>query len=111
MYDTIKMRNKTKTQIDILYQSSNGGITNMKSLGIVRKVDELGRIVLPIETRKRLELGAGDGVEIFVEKDRVILKKYEPSCIFCGESDNVINYKDKKICKDCMEELKKAEIL
>ena len=79
----------------------------MKSLGIVRKVDELGRIVLPIETRKRLELAAGDGVEIFVEKDRVILKKYEPSCIFCGDADDVINYKDKKICKACMEELKK----
>ena len=55
----------------------------MKSLGIVRKVDELGRIVLPIETRKRLDLGPKDPVEIFVEKDRVVLKKYEPCCIFC----------------------------
>ena len=82
----------------------------MKSLGIVRKVDELGRIVLPIETRKRLELAAGDGVEIFVEKDRVILKKYEPSCLFCGDADDVITYKDKKICKACLEELKKSEI-
>lgn len=80
----------------------------MKSLGIVRKIDELGRIVLPIETRKRLELASGDGVEIFVEKDRVILKKYEPSCIFCGEVDDVVNYNDKKICKKCIEELKNA---
>lgn len=107
MYGTIHMQ---EIQIDILYQHSNGGKEKMKSLGIVRKVDELGRIVLPIETRKRLELGAGDGVEIFVEKDRVILKKYEPSCIFCGDADNVINYKDKKICMACMEELKKAEL-
>ena len=82
----------------------------MKSLGIVRKIDELGRIVLPIETRKRLELSAGDGVEIFVEKDRVILKKYAPSCIFCGEVENVISYNDKKICRRCLEDLKNADI-
>ena len=82
----------------------------MKSLGIVRKIDELGRIVLPIETRKRLDISAGDGVEIFVERDRVILKKYEPACIFCGEVDDVVNYSDKKICRRCLEELKKAEL-
>ena len=99
-----------ENQIDFLIQPESEEKISMKSLGIVRKVDELGRIVLPIETRKRLELAAGDGVEIFVEKDRVILKKYEPSCIFCGDADNVINYKDKKICKSCMEELKKSEI-
>ncbi len=82
----------------------------MKSLGIVRKIDELGRIVLPIETRKRLDIGPKDPVEIFVEKDRVILKKYEPCCIFCGDADNIVNYKDKKICKKCLDELKKAEL-
>lgn len=82
----------------------------MKSLGIVRKVDELGRIVLPIETRKRLDLGPKDPVEIFVEKDRVVLKKYEPSCIFCGDADDVIIYKDKRICRACLEELKKNEL-
>jgi transcriptional pleiotropic regulator of transition state genes len=82
----------------------------MRSLGIVRKIDELGRIVLPIETRKRLDISAGDGVEIFVERDRVILKKYEPACIFCGEVDDVVNYSDKKICRRCHEELKKAEL-
>ena len=82
----------------------------MKSLGIVRKVDELGRIVLPIETRKRLDLGPKDPVEIFVEKDRVVLKKYEPSCIFCGDVDDVVLYKDKRICHNCLEELKKTEL-
>ena len=82
----------------------------MKSLGIVRKVDELGRIVLPIETRKRLDLEPKDPVEIFVEKDRVVLKKYEPCCIFCGDADDVIMYKDKRICRSCLEELKKTEI-
>ncbi len=81
----------------------------MKSLGIVRKVDELGRIVLPIETRKRLGLEAKDPVEIFVEKDRVILKKYEPTCIFCGDSSGIVIYKDKRVCKNCLEELKNAD--
>lgn len=79
----------------------------MKALGTVRKVDELGRIVLPIETRKRLELSPGDGVEIFVEKDRVILKKYEPSCIFCGDADDVVIFAGKKVCRNCIEKLTK----
>lgn len=85
-------------------------LIKMKSLGIVRKVDELGRIVLPIEIRKRLDLGPKDPVEIFVEKDRVVLKKYEPCCIFCGDADDVIMYKDKRICRSCLEELKKTDI-
>ncbi|MBQ7836615.1 MAG: AbrB/MazE/SpoVT family DNA-binding domain-containing protein [Clostridia bacterium] len=79
----------------------------MKSLGIVRKIDELGRIVLPIETRRSLELNPGDGVEIFVEKDKIILQKYAPSCIFCGEADDVITFKNKRICRACLEEMKK----
>lgn len=81
----------------------------MKSLGTVRKVDELGRIVLPIETRKRLGLEAKDPVEIFVEKDRIILKKYEPACIFCGDSNNIVLYKEKRVCKNCLAELKSCE--
>lgn len=80
----------------------------MKSLGTVRKVDELGRIVLPIEARKRLGLDAKDPVEIFVEKDRIILKKYEPACIFCGDANNVVVYKEKRICKNCLAELKSS---
>lgn len=78
----------------------------MKSIGIVRKVDELGRIVLPIEVRRRLELEAKDGVEIFVEKDRVILKKYEPCCIFCGDAEDVVYFKDKRVCRNCLEAIK-----
>lgn len=79
----------------------------MKSLGIVRKIDELGRIVLPIETRRSLDLNPGDGVEIFVEKDKIILQKYAPSCIFCGEADNVVTFKNKRVCRNCLEEMKK----
>ena len=77
----------------------------MKSTGMVRKVDELGRIVLPIETRKRLGLDAKDPVEIFVEKDRVILKKYEPCCIFCGDGSDISMFRGKKVCKKCIAEL------
>ena len=82
----------------------------MKSLGIVRKVDELGRIVLPIETRKKLEIAPKDGVEIFIEGDRIILKKYEPSCIFCGDASDIVTYNEKKICRRCLEALKKTDI-
>ena len=79
----------------------------MKSIGIVRKIDELGRIVLPIETRRQLGLDAKDGVEIFVDEDKIILKKYAPACIFCNQSVDTVVYKGKNICAHCMAELKK----
>lgn len=78
----------------------------MKSTGIVRKVDELGRVVLPIELRRTLEIAEKDALEIFVDGSNIILKKYEPACIFCGDARDVSNYKGKNICKVCMEELK-----
>ena len=78
----------------------------MKSIGIVRKIDELGRIVLPIETRRQLELEPKDGVEIFVDEDRIILKKYQPCCMFCNDGDDIVLFKEKKICKKCLLELK-----
>ena len=64
----------------------------MKSTGIVRKVDELGRIVLPIEIRKVLDIKEKDALEIFTEDDKIVLKKYQPACIFCGDADNVIYF-------------------
>lgn len=78
----------------------------MKATGIVRKVDELGRITLPIEQRRTLNIDIKDPVEIFVEGEAIILKKYEPSCIFCGNAKDVVNYKGKNICKSCLKELK-----
>ncbi len=78
----------------------------MRSIGIVRKIDELGRIVLPKELRRSLDIEEGDPMEIFVDANTIMLKKYEPSCIFCGEARNVQVYKGKNICQDCMEELK-----
>lgn len=78
----------------------------MKATGIVRKVDDLGRIVLPIELRRTLNIDIKDPVEIFIEGEAIILKKYEPSCIFCGNAKDVVNYKGKNICKSCLKELK-----
>jgi AbrB family transcriptional regulator, transcriptional pleiotropic regulator of transition state genes len=79
----------------------------MKSTGIVRKVDELGRIVLPIELRRTLEIAERDSLEIYVEGSTIILKKYEPACIFCGDAKDVINYKGRNICRTCLDEMKK----
>ncbi|GEQ22252.1 AbrB family transcriptional regulator [Clostridium butyricum] len=78
----------------------------MKSIGIVRKVDELGRIVIPMELRRTLGIAEKDAVEIFVDGEQIIMKKYNPSCIFCGEARNVISYKGKNICKNCFKEIK-----
>lgn len=78
----------------------------MKSTGIVRKVDELGRIVLPIELRRTLDIAEKDSLEIYVDDNRIVLKKYEPSCIFCGSSKDVITYKGKNICPNCLNDLK-----
>ncbi len=78
----------------------------MKSTGMVRKVDELGRVVLPIELRKTMHIANRDPIEIFVDEDKIILKKYEPDCVFCGSADNVSFYKGKLICKECLEDLK-----
>ena len=78
----------------------------MKATGIVRKVDKLGRIVLPIELRKTLNIEIKDPIEIFVDEDFILLKKYEPACIFCGNAKNIVNVKGKNVCQDCINELK-----
>lgn len=75
----------------------------MKATGIVRKVDELGRIVLPIELRRTLDVNVRDSVEIFVSEDgEILLKKYAPACIICGHADELVVYKGKKICRKCI---------
>ncbi len=79
----------------------------MKSTGVVRKVDELGRIVLPKELRRTMEIDVKDGMEIYVEGNTIILKKYQPDCIFCGEVNNTVSYKGRNICSLCMAQLKK----
>ena len=74
---------------------------SMKSTGIARKVDELGRIVIPKELRRKFGIDTKDGLEIYVEEDKIILKKYEPSCIFCQNSDNIFEFHGKNICPEC----------
>ena len=78
----------------------------MKSAGIVRSTDYLGRIVIPKELRNVLDISENDCLEIFTEGEQIILKKYQPACIFCGDAKDVINYKGKNICKCCMEDIK-----
>ncbi|PAB58086.1 AbrB/MazE/SpoVT family DNA-binding domain-containing protein [Anaeromicrobium sediminis] len=77
----------------------------MKSTGIVRKVDELGRVVIPIELRRTLGIKEKDTLEIYVDRDNIILKKYEPTCVFCGESEGIKKFKGKNICSTCVGEL------
>ena len=79
----------------------------MKSTGIVRKVDELGRIVLPSELRKSLGIEIKDSLEIYVSGDSIILKKYLPACIFCDEANEITVFKGKNICIKCLKQLKK----
>ena len=79
----------------------------MKSTGIVRKVDEVGRIVRPIELRRTMDIAEKDAIEIYVDGASIILRKYEPTCIFCGDAKNVINYRGKNICPNCLKEMKK----
>ena len=74
----------------------------MKSTGIVRKVDELGRIVLPIELRRVLDIAERDELEIYMENDRIILQKYEPTCVFCASSNGLVSYKGKNVCQACV---------
>ena len=78
----------------------------MKATGIVRNVDELGRIVIPKEMRKKMEIHSGDPVEIYVEDDKIILTKYVPHCILCGSDEGIVEFRDKRLCRECIEQLK-----
>ena len=87
-----------------------GGMA-MKSTGIVRRVDELGRIVLPIELRRTLDIKERDSLEIFVEGASVVLKKYRPTCIFCDSARDIALFKGKNICPKCLKELREASMV
>ena len=80
--------------------------SKMKSTGIVRNVDELGRIVIPKEIRTKQHINNSDPIEIYVDGDCIILKKYEHVCLFCQSKDNLINFKGKKVCSACIDEMK-----
>ena len=78
----------------------------MKSTGIVRQMDGLGRIVLPVEIRKVLDLKEKDSLEIFIDSNCILLQKYQPTCIFCNNVENVIYFNNKRVCSQCIEKLK-----
>ena len=78
----------------------------MKTTGIVRRIDELGRVVLPVELRRTLGLDVRDPVEVFVEEDCIVLRKYQPNCIFCGSSKNITYFRSKSVCTECRRQLK-----
>ena len=77
----------------------------MNATGIVRKVDELGRIVLPIELRRTLGIEIRDPLEIYVDEEAIMLKKYTPACILCGEAGDLVEYKGKKVCRECIDQM------
>jgi len=78
----------------------------MKSTGIVRKIDDLGRMVIPIELRKTMKIDKKDPMEIFVDGEKIVLTKYEPACTFCGSADDTVEFKNKIICEECMTSMK-----
>ncbi len=81
----------------------------MKSTGIIRRVDELGRVVIPIELRNKFGISEKDPIEIYVEGSNIVLRKFEPNCIFCGNSKNLSEYKGKLVCEKCLEKLSKIK--
>lgn len=81
----------------------------MKSTGITRPVDALGRVVIPMEIRENLGIKTKDLLEIFVQGDKIVLKKHSDSCIFCNSEDDVISFEDKKVCRECLAKLAKLD--
>ena len=92
-YTQVFCRNMSKT--------FKGRESRLKSTGIVRKVDELGRVVIPIELRRTLGIDEKDALEIYVDNEKIILKKYEPACVFCGNAADVQHYRGKLVCRNC----------
>ncbi len=79
----------------------------MKSTGIVRKLDQLGRIVIPKELRTTFDIKETDPIEIFVDGTDIVLRKYQATCVFCGEAENLVNFNGKVVCSNCLKKLKK----
>lgn len=88
--------------------SASMGVCVLKSTGIVRKVDELGRIVIPIEIRRGLSIEERDPLEIYVDGDSIVLKKSGEDCVFCGSTENLTSFEGKYVCAGCIKKLGKA---
>ncbi len=85
-----------------------GEVLIMRPIGVVRKLDKLGRLVIPKELRREMDIDKGSVLEIFVDKNAIILRKYKPFCVFCESTDNLITYKGQNVCKSCFSEMKQA---
>ena len=81
----------------------------MKSTGIVRKVDELGRVVIPIEIRNQFDIAEKDPIEIYVDGSSIVLRKYEKACLFCNNTKKLMEYRGKLICNKCMKQIAELE--
>lgn len=105
--DTVGPREETFTDcIDGLYMIQFPlEVICVKSTGMVRRSDELGRIVIPMELRRTLDIKIKDALEIFVDGELIILQKYEPACVFCDNARDVIRFKGKNVCPDCLKEM------
>lgn len=82
----------------------------IKSTGIVRRLDTLGRVVLPIEVRRQKDLEEKDPIEIFVDGDYILLRKYEPHCLFCEDKLGTIFFKGKPLCPNCIDFFKQTDV-
>ena len=78
----------------------------MKATGVTRQLDSLGRIVIPIELRRTLDIHTKDLLEISVDGSLIILRKYEPNCSFCGESRGLTSFREKLVCRQCLKEIR-----
>lgn len=78
----------------------------MRSIGTIKIVDELGRLIIPHELRKTMNIDIQDPIEVYIENNKIIIKKYIPSCVFCGENTHNINYMGRSICKNCLSEMR-----
>ncbi len=78
----------------------------MKETGVTRTLDGLGRVVIPVEIRSEFDLMENDRLEFYVEEDKIIVKKYINSCIFCNAKDNLTKFEEKYICPECLREIK-----
>ncbi|MBP2657275.1 MAG: Transition state regulatory protein AbrB [Firmicutes bacterium] len=77
----------------------------MKTTGIVRRLDDLGRIVIPVELRRSLGIEERDSLEVLVENERIILRKYSPGCTNCGEIEVYKSVGNIRLCRHCFEDL------
>ena len=95
------MKNKNKLQI-----IGKGEMKMLKSTGIIRKVDELGRVVIPVEIREEQKIVEGTKMEVFVDANKIVFQKYQISCLFCGKTKDIIIFRNNLVCKKCIDEMK-----